>query len=391
MRRRHFIELSAGLSAAALLPGTAWGLPTFARAHIVVVGGGIVGASIAYHLIRRGVSVTVCEKTRPAAGATANSFAWINSTYSKEPRSYYDLNVMGMAGWRRLDLEFSGELKVQWGGCVEWYPAGAEADTLRKEVIRAQQWGYAAHLVQATEFGRLLPSVRPGSMAAASFCEREGTVDPVYVTQTILAKAKQLGARTLYPCEVTGLVRSGNRVSAVETSEGRFELHALVLASGVDTPRLAAMADVRVPLKDSPGVLAHAAPTARLLDRVALGPQAHMKQNPDGRVVTGSDFGGTPTTDASRETGEKLLAHAAAYLPGLAHAKLERVTLGWRVMPQDEYPILGFAEPRCPNLYVAATHSGVTLAPLIGQFAAAEILDGARVGMLEPYRLSRFG
>jgi len=59
-------------------------------------------------------------------------------------------------------------------------------------------------------------------------------------------------------------------------------------------------------------------------------------------------------------------------------------------LPQDEFPILGFADS-CPNLYIAATHSGVTLAPIIGQFAALEILDGARVEMLAPYRLSRFG
>ena len=69
---------------------------------------------------------------------------------------------------------------------------------------------------------------------------------------------------------------------------------------------------------------------------------------------------------------------------------MERVTLGYRVMPQDEYPILGFAQA-CPNLYVAATHSGVTLAPLIGELAAVEILDGVQVRFLEPYRPQRFG
>jgi glycine/D-amino acid oxidase-like deaminating enzyme len=245
------------------------------------------------------------------------------------------------------------------------------------------------HLAEQAEFGRLLPSLLPGPMAAASFSEQEGAVDPVHVTLAIVEKARQLGARVLYPCEVTGLVRSGGSVRAVETSTGRIELDTLVLASGVDTTRLAAMAEVRVPLKASPGVLAHTTPVAKLLDRVALGPRAHMKQNADGRVVTGSDFGGTPVTDTSREFGEKLIGRAAGYLPALEQAKLESVTLGWRVMPHDEFPILGFAY-RCPNLYVAATHSGVTLAPLIGQFAALEILDGARVEMLAPYRLSRF-
>ena len=71
------------------------------------------------------------------------------------------------------------------------------------------------------------------------------------------------------------------------------------------------------------------------------------------------------------------------------HTGLERVSLGWRVMPVDEFPIVGFAE-ECPNLYVVATHSGVTLAPLIGEYAVQEIIDGVRVEMLARYRLSRF-
>ena len=80
---------------------------------------------------------------------------------------------------------------------------------------------------------------------------------------------------------------------------------------------------------------------------------------------------------------------AVGVLPGIRGVAVERVTVGHRVMPADEYPIVGFSDA-CPNLYVAAMHSGVTLAPLIGQLAALEILDGARVSSLEPYRPSRF-
>ena len=385
MRRRRFLEIAAGASIAALVPDAARAAPR----RIVVAGGGIVGAAIAYRLARRGADVTLLEKAKPAAGATGKSFAWINATFSKQPRQYFDLNVMGMAGWRGMDAEFLGDLQIQWGGCLEWYPPGKEAEALRKDVRRAQEWGYTAQMVEATEFRRLLPFLMPGPTAAASYCEQEGSLDPVLVTQTIIEKAKQHGARVLYPCEVTGIVLDNGNARAVETSQGRMELDALVLATGVDTTHVAAMAGVHVPLKASPGVLAHTAPAAPLLGRVALGPEAHMKQNPDGRVVTGSDFGGTPVTDASMAFGKKLLERAATYLPELGKAKLEAVTLGWRVMPKDEYPILGFAE-NCPNMYITATHSGVTLAPVIGHFAAVEILDGARVEMLAPYRLSRF-
>ena len=80
---------------------------------------------------------------------------------------------------------------------------------------------------------------------------------------------------------------------------------------------------------------------------------------------------------------------AKAYLSKI-DMTVERVSLGRRVMPLDEYPIVGFAG-ECSNLYVVATHSGVTLAALLGEYAAAEIVDGVKIDMLEPYRLSRFG
>ena len=114
-----------------------------------------------------------------------------------------------------------------------------------------------------------------------------------------------------------------------------------------------------------------------------------MKQNPDGRIVTGTDFGGATELDTSKEFGRKLLHNAEKFLPRLKDVQLETVTLGHRVLPKDDHPIVGFAE-RCPNLYVAAMHSGMTQAPFIGQVAAMEILDGARVDLLAGYRPQRF-
>ena len=147
--------------------------------RIVVVGAGIVGASIAYHLVKRGASVVIVEAVRPGAEATEKSFGWINATFSKRPREYFDLNQLGLAGWRRLEIELGGELKVQWGGSVSWAPAGATADELRENVRTHQQWGYATHLIDEDEFRRLLPNVAPGEFGAACHSEFEGAVDPV--------------------------------------------------------------------------------------------------------------------------------------------------------------------------------------------------------------------
>jgi glycine/D-amino acid oxidase-like deaminating enzyme len=385
MHRRHFVELLAAFAATPYLH--AEDVP---QKQIVVAGGGIIGASIAYHLARRGARVTLLERLRPGAGATGNSFAWLNATFSKKPRNYFDLNLLGIAGWHRLQRELNGALHIQWGGCVEWYPPGSDADSLRNDVRNHQEWGYDARLVGKPEFRQLLPGVVSGPMAAAAFSAQEGTLDPMHAVNVLLGAAKASGVRVLYPCEVTGLEVSAGQIRGVETTKGRFPADVFVLACGLDSPFLARMAGLEVPLHSTPGVLAHTAPAPRLVGRIALAPGAHIKQNPDGRVVTGMEFGGALSSNKSTARGREMLREASRFLPALKNLPLERVTLGWRVLPKDEFPIVGF-DGRCPNLYLAAMHSGVTLAPIIGQLAATEILDGASVQLLAPYRLARFG
>ena len=95
----------------------------------------------------------------------------------------------------------------------------------------------------------------------------------------------------------------------------------------------------------------HTAPLPRLIERVVLAPAAHMKQKPDGRIVTGVGFGGTPTNDDSREGGAGFLNTAATVLPELGDAPLEKVTLGWRPLPKDDFPIIGFATGRDRHLH----------------------------------------
>jgi glycine/D-amino acid oxidase-like deaminating enzyme len=360
--------------------------------RIVIAGAGIIGASIAYHLAKRGARVTVIEAEHPGSGATGKSLGWINATFSKRPRSYFDFNYAGIAAWRRLEIELGGELNVQWGGSVAWFPPGPEADELRVNVRNHQEWGYAVQPISEAEFQRLLPLVSPGEIGAACHSEHEGAVNPLQALTVLLEKARGFGVEVRFPCQATSVGIRGGRVESIQTADGPLEAGVFVLACGVGSPSLARMAGVDVPLKDSPGVLLHLASAQRLIDRVVLAPGTHFKQSLDGRIVAGGQIvagAGTAATDARVEQAAEIHRLAGRFLPQIKDLPVERVTLGYRVMPQDEYPILGFA-PACPNLYVAATHSGVTLAPLIGQLAALEILDGVQVEALKPYRLSRF-
>lgn len=366
--------------------------------RIVIVGAGIIGASIAYHLVKRGASVVIVEAARPGAGATEKSFGWLNATFSKKPRAYFDLNQLGLSNWRRMETELGGELKVRWGGSVAWASTNGTAEELRENVRSHQEWGYATHLIGEDEFRQLLPNVVPGEFGAACHCEYEGALDPLDAVKAMLRQVRERGGEVRYPFEVDGLKLEGGKVKAIRGGEVSIPADVVVLAAGVATQRLAETAEVSIPLKQSTGVLVHTRPQPRLIDRVLLAPGVHCKQKLDGRVVVGGQIVagvGTAGGDASEvardagENGQRILREAARVLPGIRGVAVERVTVGHRVMPADEYPVLGFSN-RCSNLYIATMHSGITLAPLVGQYATLEILDGARVSALEPYRPARF-
>ncbi len=362
------------------------------RARVAVVGAGIVGSSIAYHLASRGAEVVIFEKRRPAAGATWDSFAWINASFDKRSRAYFELNRLGVLGYQHLEDPLPA-LRIKWSGSVQWFADDAGAEWLREHVRRHRAWGYDTRLIGKDELTALEPALEPGPVSAAAYSADEGSVDPVAATRAFLDAARAAGAILECPVEVTGVERHGGRLAvrtrAGESTADELTVDVLVVAAGEATARVAALAGARVPLVDSPGLLAHSAPVARSLSRVVLAPTAHLVQRAGGSVVTGRDFGGGHADDAAPGEGAALLAEAAKYLPALAGAGLDRLGYGRRPMPRDGFPVAGLA-PEAPGVYLAVADAGLTLAPVLGRLAAAEILDGLRFELLEDYRPSRF-
>jgi glycine/D-amino acid oxidase-like deaminating enzyme len=224
-------------------------------------------------------------------------------------------------------------------------------------------------------------------------------VEPQKVVDACINQIARLGGKIAPDIEVIDLLASsGNRVQAVHTANGQFQCDAVVLAAGLEVTRLAAMVGVYIPQEDSPGVVVRTDPQARLLHSVPVvymppinthHQEVHLRQLADGALMIGEGSQESLSRDDSQAHADDLLGRAMHYLPALGGARAIPVPVGYRPMPLDGYPVLGFAR-QAPNVYIALTHSGVTLAPLIGQLASIEILDGARVEALDPCRPERF-
>ena len=371
---------------------------------LAVIGAGIFGSTIAWQLARRGIQVTIIDRGRPGHGASSHSFAWINAG-AKEPVGYHNLNRRSLEMWPRFAAAIGDDgdpdnAGLRWGGKVSWESVPAAAERLVARVRQLQSWGYPTRLIEAEELKALEPALEVGPVAAAEYSPNEGQVEPQMVVDACLRRLSEMDCAILADTEVLGFDRNGDgRILGLATTSGHRDVDAVVMAAGTDTTRLAALAGVSVPQAESPGVVIRTNPLPPLLRNVpvvyapALGDgrrEIHIRQCADGRLMIGEGDQESLAEDDSQGHADDLLARARRYLPGLSGAAAVPVPVGWRPMPLDGYPVMGLAS-EAPNLYVALTHSGVTLAPALSQLAAQEICDGTPAEVvLGPYRPQRF-
>jgi glycine/D-amino acid oxidase-like deaminating enzyme len=398
VRRRELLRGIAGLATSGVASRS------FARPRplrVGVIGGGIVGASIARHLAQAGAKVTLFEKSGPARGATENSFAWVNA-FETDPH-YRSLRIQSLLAYRDLDQPLG--LGMTWGGYANWASDAAGADVVHSNAAQLADTPYPVRSLEPADLAALSPALQPGPSTTAFFSAIDGHLNPVHVTRRFLDHASQQGATVIYPCEVQTVDFRGPHLTGVRTSCGKFALDRLVVAAGVDTPRILAMVGFTLSLRHAPGILAHSVPLDPLTPIICDAPGGlSFKQMRDGSVV-GTDATAPPDTPVHREIraaaknfpdealrsyhGNRILAKIGSFLPAARGVALERLTLGFRPLPTDGYPVMG-ALPDSSDVHIAVTHSGVTLAPIVGRYTSDEVLHGSRIEMLAPYRPERF-
>ena len=368
----------------------------------MVAGAGIVGASIAYHLAKAGVAVTVIDKQGPATHASGGTFAWINATWAKTPRSYHSLSQESVASWGELHQEL--DLPVRWGGSLEWFDNEPRQEKLAAQIAEQFEWGERARMVDAAELAELEPNLDFGGATRAAFSENDGTVDPILATQKLLLAAEGLGAIIQYPCELTDVSLQGGKLVAVETNLGSIKADKLVLATGAQPDAGLRFAASDIPQRSTPGIIVTSKPMPRCINRIISAPGIHMHQRDDGRLVIGEQEG-APKNEAhalrlaarpnhypdpiiAEQHAARMFAVARRFAPCTADAVVESVRIGWRPLPIDGHPVLGASDAR-PDVYLAIMHSGVTLAPIVGQLAAHELTEGVEVERLQDFRPGR--
>jgi glycine/D-amino acid oxidase-like deaminating enzyme len=370
-----------------------------------VIGAGVLGVCVAARLAEAGIAVTLLEQARPGHAATRSSFAWLNAN-DKAPRAYHDLNHAGMRAWAALAESLGGAAWYRPAGNIEWAEDTPGRARLAARVRRLAGWGYPARMIRAAEAAGLEPSLRlPPSVAEVAWFPGEGYLLTGPLVSQLAGRAVQLGATLLTgePGRVTGLDTAGGAVRAVRTAAGQvIPVDAVVCCAGRWVPDLAVLAGAACPVPlvpwavpgaTAPGLVVQAGPvTPTGPARIVHAPRVYLRPHAGGLVHLEAPDAAvdlhTLEADLWRWAGE-LLRRARRVAGGLDGARVVGYRVCVRPMPADGRSIVGWL-PGAGGVYVAVTHSGVTLAAYLAELITAELASGTAPAELAPYRPGRF-
>ncbi|WP_369359946.1 NAD(P)/FAD-dependent oxidoreductase [Streptomyces sp. cg2] len=362
--------------------------------RVAVIGVGILGASVGWNLSRHGAKVVFIDAGQPGEGVTDWSFSWVNASNKTARKSYFDLNVAGMAAHRELARAIGPD---SW-----WYPSGhlrwaddpaAEAKLLKTAGLLAER-DYRVEVYTGAEVRRRLePALTmPGEVPVVFYAD-EAWVHGRHLVGRLVGQAVASGAELrsgTAVCDV-GTGADGS-IRTVGLSDGScLDVDIVVNAAGPHASHVAGLVARHLPMRREPGAVTRIGCAQVPVHRAMHAPHVEIRPDGDGSVLLHSR-----EIDALVDTGEgpaqlarRLHESARHVVPELGNSRIAQTRVAHRPIPADGFPSVG-AVPSVPGYYEAVTHSGITLGPVVGRLLASEILSGKRDELLADFRPERF-
>lgn len=370
-------------------------------ADVIVVGAGIIGASVAFHLAERGVDTLVIDREGPAAGSTARSGALI--------RAHYPSALDADLAWESITDYFEPWGERVGGGCgftrtgFALLASEQEAGALERNVaMLREEVGVDTGLLSPKGLGDIDPTLEVGDITLAAYEPRGGYADPGATVWGFLSAAQRLGAR-FERRRALALTEDDGQIRGVETEEGHLEARAVVVAAGAWSVALAASAGLELPIRPARVQVAlferpHSLTThLTLIDTVS---EAYCRPTTDRCTLVGMrtselEWLQSPDEcDPRAEAGfvERASRRVAHRIPALKDGPYRSGWAGVVDMTPDGQPILGPEGPE--GLYLSAGWSGKGFkkAPAVGAELARWVEEGSpgRKELSSSYVLKRF-
>jgi sarcosine oxidase subunit beta len=378
--------------------------------RVVVVGGGVIGASTAYHLARAGAAVTLLERGDLASGASGSCDKAV-ILQSKSPGIHLELALKSADLFGGLTADLGTDIEYACKGGMIVVEHHDQLPVMDDFVARQRAAGLDVHLIDGQEARKVQP-ILAKHVVAATWCRLDAEVNPMLLTHAFARRARGLGACVMTGTEVTGLLTLGGRVAGAMTPRGTVTADAVVLAAGAWTPFLAAHLGLVVPIEPRRGQILVSEPVEPAVQgdmlcatyiaaKYSLGLSAShdapsvglsLGQTRNGNLLLGGcrEFAGY-----DRRTTHKALTaiarHACRIVPAIKGVQFIRSFAGLRPFTPDGLPILGPA-PGIPGLFIASGHEGdgIALSPITGLLMAELLTEREPRVSLDGLGLDRF-
>jgi sarcosine oxidase subunit beta len=356
-------------------------------ADIIIIGGGIVGSSIAYHLTEGGCrNVIVLERElHLGKGSTGKSMGGVRAQFATPVN--IQMSLYSIPFFSRFDevVGYPSGYKPQ--GYLFVATEERHMDYLRANYQRQVNLGLqAVQLLKPADVVRLAPEIRSDDIIGGSFCSTDGFVDPHSVMTGFIERAIERGVELMRETEATGIRRDAQGVNGVETTRGFVAGRVVVNAAGPWAGLLAQRAGVQLPVEPLRRMLVPTEPFAKVSQKspmvVDMSTGFHYRPEGLGILMAWNDPGETPgfKTNFDPSFIEKILSRGVKRLPCLEEAEVNprRAWAGLYAMTPDHHAVLG-PVPTLPGFFVANGFSGhgVMHSPATGRILADLILKGS--------------
>lgn len=385
------------------------------KADFLIVGGGVIGTSIAYNLTKRGKRVVLVEKNDHASGASGSCDQMV-ILQSKNPGIHLTLALRSAEMYQELEKELDCEIGYHNEGGMILIENADEMKVMEDFVARQKKIGLQVEIIDLKEAKKRQKGLAE-HLVGATFSPQDAHVDPMMLNLAYARAARKLGAEILLDTEVLGLVMKDRKVTGVKTNRGLIEAPIVINAAGSWASLLGKMAGVELPIKPRRGQIVITEPvppfvTGDILSAqyivakynpdlinqsskkgVQLGVGLALSQTDKGNILIGAtrEFVGYDLQN-TRDGIKEILKNAVRLVPGLKNMNFIRVMSGLRPYTPDGLPLVGFIDG-IEGFFMAAGHEGdgIALAPVTGRIAADIICEGQTftdVSALDPNRFA---
>lgn len=366
-------------------------------ADAVIIGGGISGVAIAYNLAKKGVkNIAVIEKGYLASGATGRCGAGIRQQWGTEMNCRIAKFACEIFENANEELKYEGDIEFKQGGYLMISSTEKEHEQFKKNVKLQNSLGIPSRLLNLEEAKEIVPYLNTDDLVSATFCQKDGHLNPFHTTEAFAKAAQRLGVKIYKFTEVTDIVTENGKVKGVKTTKGDISTNIVVNAAGGRSQLIGKMVGVDLPVYSE----RHQILVTEAIEQV-LGPMVmsfslnlYCQQVPHGGIIMGRGDEGEPR-DLRITSGwhflEEMTKTITKVLPPLKNVRMIRQWAGLYNITPDRQPILGPID-EVEGFYLAVGFSGhgFMFGPATGVLIAESILGEETTLPIDMLHLNRF-